>query len=185
MAEYDDMQNLNSKLTNENIKMKEEYQNYVKSSTDTHSRLNMRLQHCYGKMNILNKEKNSEINNSKSDLEIYDSKVKTYEEAIEKNKQNSKKIRENSLIKGNKLTENLQLIDEKIKTIIENLPTLQNEENNSKIKKQISQVRSNLLHIERNLNKNKFAAQRNSNNKDLKDEESNKIILTFRSIDKQ
>ena len=45
--------------------MKEEYQTYVKSSTDTHSKLNMRLQHCYGKMNIINKEKNSELKANK------------------------------------------------------------------------------------------------------------------------
>ena len=71
------------------------------------------------------------------------------------------------------LTENLDLIEDKIKNIIENLPNLQNAESNSRIKKQISQVRSNLLHIERNFNKNKIHSQTNLGKKI---EESKKII---------
>lgn len=153
--------------------MKEEYQSFVKSSSDTHSRLNMRLQHCYGKMNIISKEKNLELTANKSEYENLDSKVKNYEDVIEKNKIELKKSRESNLVKGNKLTENLDLIEDKIKSIIDNLPNL-NGENNSRIKKQISQARNNLLHIERKLNKNKIPMQRNIEINNNNEESKNK-----------
>ena len=91
--------------------MKEEYQNYVKYTTYTHTKLNTRLQTCFRKMNIISKEKNSELKANKSHIANLDTKMKTYEEAIEKNKVNLKTSRETSLIKGAKLTENLELIE--------------------------------------------------------------------------
>jgi hypothetical protein len=115
----------------------------------------MRLVQCYGKMNIINKEKTFEVRESNINYENLGRKVKTFEEAVEKNKNNLKSSRENTLIKGNKLMENLELIENKIKNIIENLPNLENDGNNFNLKKQISLVRNNLLNIERNLNLNK------------------------------
>jgi hypothetical protein len=142
----------------------------------------MRLEQCYGKMNIIDKEKTSEVKESNINYNTLGVKVRTFEEAVEKNKVNIKNSMENNLIKGNKLMENLELIENKIKNIIDNLPNLENEENNSNLKKQISLVRNNLLHIERNLNKNKINPISQRNLIKEKEEESNKIIFIFHNL---
>lgn len=130
-------------MENEKQKFESEYNNYKAELGETDSKLKTRLKECNEKMTEIEMRKNSELKDKRIENVNVDSQIKHLETAIKKTNIEGKNSLNNHLFKSQKLKENLNLIDEKIKNIIEMLPGLGNYDT-VKVKKELKDIKSNL-----------------------------------------
>lgn len=130
-------------MENEKQKIESEYNNYKAEFGDTSSKLKSRLNECNEKLTEVEMRKNMELKDKRIENGNVDSQIQHLEKAIEKTKTEGKHSLNNHLFKSEKLKENLNLIDEKIKNIIEMLPGLGNYDT-LKVKKELKDIKSNL-----------------------------------------
>ncbi len=130
-------------MENEKQKMELEYKNYKGELGDTSTKLKTRLKECSEKLTEVEMRTNMELKDKRIENGNVDSQIKHLEKAFEKTKSEDKHSLDNHLFKSEKLKENLNLIDDKIKKIIEMLPGL-GKYDNVNVKKELKDVKSNL-----------------------------------------
>lgn len=134
-------------VENEKTKLLMELNNQKDTYTTKNNRLNNHLNECYEKVKEIELRKNEELKDNKINFTNIDEKINHLDKAVEKNKNESKIALNSQINKGNKIRENLELIDDRIKTIIDNLPVLNNF-NSGNIKKELNQIQSDIKNMQ-------------------------------------
>ena len=128
---------------NEKQKVEIDYNNFKAEFVDNSSKLKTRLKICDERLTEVESRKNMQMKDNRIENGNVDSQIKHLEKAIEKTNIEGKQSLNNHLFKSEKLKENLSLIDEKIKNIIEMLPG-QGNYDTVKVKKELKDIKSNL-----------------------------------------
>jgi hypothetical protein len=131
----------NSFIENERMRIEVELNNFKDEMSKSELNFNKILMDCKEKKNQIEMKKNNDIkDNSINNLRL-ENKINNIEKSIEKTKIEGKNTLNSHLMKGQKLRENLILINEKIKSIIDTLPEIEND-NNVVVKKELKQIKS-------------------------------------------